>query len=289
MNIVNGVGEGLLMKGMSDAFDKAWEIAKADTGMWNEIYAPLYDIFGGERGRNTNDYAIPLDFIQTKDLPLERHYGGKNAMALKDYQDDYIEFIMRDILEHGMMGRDSHWWHRDGQMKRKKDLTEGRARFDKNKAGISSPGNVSIPKIGFTPDGWRIDEGNHRVNALRRLNAPYIPAYSTATFFGKPKSFSSDLPMGAEMRRWMGKPQEEPRDPYGFQTRLRDGRYRIPPSFLFGRELVPGMGKLIPDLPEGLTASDMPLDELKVLGGQDNLKSKLKDWQSVPKWRIEGL
>jgi hypothetical protein len=47
------------------------------------------------------------------------------------------------------------------------------------------------------------------------------------------------------------------------------------------------MGKLIPDLSEGLTASDMPLDELKVLGGQDNLKSKLKDWQYSPKWRIE--
>ncbi len=276
-----------IMNRSNDAFEDAWNVAKADTGMWDEIYAPLYDIFGGERGRNTNDYAIPLDFIQTKDLPLERHHGGKNAMALQDYQDDYIEFIMQDILEHGMMGRDSHWWHRDGQMKRKKDLTEGRARFDKNKAGISNPGNVSIPKIGFTPDGWKIDEGNHRVHALRRLNAPYIPAYSEGTFFGKPKSFSSDLPMGAEMRRWMGKPQEEPRDPYGFQTRLRDGKYRIPPSFLFGRELVPGMGKLIPDLPEGLTASDMPLDELKVRGGEDNLKSKLKDWQYSPKWRIE--
>ena len=218
---------------MSDAFDTAWEIAKADTGMWDEIYAPLYDVFGGERGRNTDKHAFPLDFIQTKDVPLERHYGGKNAMALLPHHQGYVEDI---------------------------------------------PGGVSIPMIGSTPDGWQINEGNHRVHALRRLNAPYIPAYSQATEYEKPKPFSPDLPMGAEMRRWTGNSQERPRDPYGFQSRLREGKFTIPPSFLFGRELVPGMGKLIPDLPKELSASDMPLDEIRGL-------SKLRDWQDYPKWK----
>tara|TARA_R110000824_G_scaffold214839_1_gene401068 strand:+ start:4754 stop:5569 length:816 start_codon:yes stop_codon:yes gene_type:complete len=262
---------------MSDAFDTAWEIAKADTGMWDEIYAPLYDVFGGERGRNTDKHAFPLDFIQTKDVPLERHYGGKNAMALLPHHQGYVEDIMQDILEYGMMGRDSQWWHRDGR-KRKKDLTEGRIKFDENKAGLRNPGGVSIPMIGSTPDGWQINEGNHRVHALRRLNAPYIPAYSQATEYEKPKPFSPDLPMGAEMRRWTGNSQERPRDPYGFQSRLREGKFTIPPSFLFGRELVPGMGKLIPDLPKELSASDMPLDEIRGL-------SKLRDWQDYPKWK----
>ena len=55
------------------AFDHAWDLLKVDTGMWDEIYAPLYELFGG-RGNNPYPKAIPLDFMQTKDLPPERHY-----------------------------------------------------------------------------------------------------------------------------------------------------------------------------------------------------------------------
>ena len=47
--------------------------------------------------------------------------------------------------------------------------------------------------------------------------------------------------------------------PASFGSKRRDA---VPPSFFFGRELVPGMGRLVPNLPDGLTAQDIPLDEL---------------------------
>ena len=33
-----------------DPFDEAWELVKADTGMWDEIYADLYEKLGGPLG-----------------------------------------------------------------------------------------------------------------------------------------------------------------------------------------------------------------------------------------------
>jgi len=51
------------------AFDAAWDsIVKIDEGMWEEIYAPLYEVLGG-RGKNRSHYAntaSPLDFIPTE-------------------------------------------------------------------------------------------------------------------------------------------------------------------------------------------------------------------------------
>lgn len=54
------------------AFDTAWSLVKADTGMWDEIYADLYEKLGG-RGRGKTDNtgglpgykSVPLDFIPT--------------------------------------------------------------------------------------------------------------------------------------------------------------------------------------------------------------------------------
>jgi len=266
------------------AFDEAWAVVKADTGMWDEIYAPLYQIFGG-RGKNTVRNAIPLDFMQTKDLPVERHFQGREPQSM-----GHIEEIMEDILEHGMMGRDSHWWHRG-----RKDLKEGRAEFDRNAAHETHPGNVSIPNIGYSKysdEGWSVSEGNHRVAALRRLGAPHIPVYASSSGWGRTKPYSAELPLGENMRRWMGLNEEDPDalDDYGITASVGRRGMPVPPSFMFGRELVPGMGKLVPDLPEGLSAEGMPLNETRrgrgwwgegndPTGGYDH-------WQRNPTWKI---
>ena len=270
------------------AFEEAWSLLKIDEGMWDEIYAPLHQIFGG-RGNNSYPKAIPLDFMQTKDLPVERHYQGGR---LDD--DEYIEGIMEDIMENGMMGRDSHWWHRD-----RKPLAEGQAEFDRNAAHKTHPGNVSIPTIGYSKGsdaGWNISEGNHRTAALRRLGAPRIPAYaqSSGWLSGNMPPYSAELPLGDDMKRWMGlnPASGDPAmpDDYGITANVGRRAMAVPPSFMFGQELVPGMGRMIPDLPKGLTAADMPLNEARSGDGwwgkgNDN-DGHFRDWQHNPSWRV---
>ena len=61
------------------AFERAWDsIVKIDEGMWEEIYAPLYEVLGG-RGKNPLRHAnssSPLDFVPTEMLSPNRHYQG---------------------------------------------------------------------------------------------------------------------------------------------------------------------------------------------------------------------
>ena len=97
------------------AFDTAWDLVKADTGMWDEIYADLYEKLGG-RGRGKTDNSggspgyksVPLDFIPTNlgmEL-LQQHIAPRRLNTLKDFRetsgdkgytvDDLIESIMED-------------------------------------------------------------------------------------------------------------------------------------------------------------------------------------------------
>ena len=81
------------------AFDQAWAVVKADTGMWDEIYAPLYEQLGG-RGSGPSSESLPaLDFLPTnvamemltrnlmphslRDLP-EKGDGGFSVEQLKE-------------------------------------------------------------------------------------------------------------------------------------------------------------------------------------------------------------
>ena len=267
---------------MSNAFDEAWSLLKIDEGMWDEIYAPLHQIFGG-RGNNSYPKAIPLDFMQTKDLPVERHFQGDEPQTV-----DNIKRIMEDIMENGMMGRDSHWWHHGN-----KDLEEGRAEFDRNAAHKTHPGYVSIPNIGYSKysdKGWNISEGNHRTAALRRLGAPHIPVYASSSGWGRDKPYSAELPLGDDMRRWMGLNEEgefnDDLDDHGITASVGRRGMAVPPSFMFGRELVPGMGRMIPDLPKGLTAADMPLNEAGGWGKENDKDGHFRNWQHNPSWRV---
>jgi len=271
---------------MIRAFDQAFALLKADTGMWDEIYAPLYQVLGG-RGQNTYKYAnmgSPLDFMQTKDIPPFRHFGGKEPN-----QDAYIEELMESILEHGMLGRNSDWWKWEND----EGPEKGHARFDASQAGLDQVGNVAIPSLGYEPTGWNVAEGNHRLAALRRLGAPYVPAYTSSSGWREKKPYSADLPIGPNMRRWMGLDSEKGYDNaysgYGIGASVGRRGMPIPPSFFFEQELVPGMGRLVPDLPNApqpllpqlprhLTAADMPLEEVR--------GEPFGEWQNYPKWKV---
>ena len=276
-----------------NAFDQAWDLLKVDTGMWEEIYAPLYELFGG-RGNNPYSKAIPLDFMQTKDLPHERHFQS-NPEKDKLFgltRDPHIEELMESIMEHGMLGRDSpHWRYGED------DPQAGQKRFDSYVAGKGDPGRQSIPEIGYSKysdEGWNISEGNHRTAALRNLGAPYIPVYASSSGWGRMKPYTTELPMGPNMRRWMGLDEhgkyQEDLDDYGITASLGRRSMPVPPSFMFGRELVPGMGKLVPDLENW---EQMPLDEARSgdgwWGKGNDPGGRYRKWQNNPKWRIENL
>lgn len=279
-----------------DPFEQAWDsIVKIDEGMWEEIYAPLYEVLGG-RGKNKiagAGGASPLDFVPTDMLSPSRHFQGKPPSNWGSGEAK-VERLMESIMEHGMLGRDSDWWK---YQEDEDPVEEGRKRYDRVAAGKSSVGNVAIPQLNFNPAGWMIGEGNHRVEALRRMNAPYIPAYMiSSTWNQKLKNpqyhYDPEMIYGEDMRRLMGlksnryatlphiNPQlaedypdqfnhnfnEEHRRAiggYGIPASFGRRRDAVPPSFFFGRELVPGMGQLVPDIRGGFTAKDIPMNELR--------------------------
>jgi len=280
------------------AFDAAWDsIVKIDEGMWEEIYAPLYEVLGG-RGKNRSHYAntaSPLDFIPTELLPPSRHWQGDSPSSF-DRREGYVEELMESIMEHGMLGSGSDWWKYSGD----KSPNDARERYEKVASGESAVGDVAIPSLEFTPGGWGIGEGNHRTEALRRMGAPYIPAYfksgGSRRIGGENPQYRYDPDMiyGEDMARLMGLDSENyalyphiadydsnddfdfsafdfRRDEhhnnitgaYGLPASFGKRRDAVPPSFFFGRELVPGMGRMVPNLPDGLTAQDIPLEEIQ--------------------------
>jgi len=307
------------------AFDTAWAIIKIDEGMWEEIYAPLYEVLGG-RGKNKRRYAgssSPLDFVPTEMLPPTRHW--QEVLPSSTYGGDYgkqrIEELMESIMEHGMLGRDSEWWKRRSDEEKGLDvIEEGRKRYDKAAAGLDAVGNVAIPQLHFTPSGWGIGEGNHRVEALRTMGAPYIPAYMVSSGYDrklrKPQfNYDEDMIYGEDMRRLMGltsnryaqlphlaeeypesfdyNMNEEHRKAtggYGIPASFGRRRDAVPPSFFFGRELVPGMGRLIPDLPKGLSAQDIPMTELRQFDGRweeaNDPTGAFSEFQDNLHWRV---
>lgn len=304
------------------AFDTAWDsIVKIDEGMWEEIYAPLYEVLGG-RGKNKRRYAgssSPLDFVPTEMLPPTRHWQGDAPSKFGIYSEQKVKDLMESIMEHGMLGRDSEWWqYRSDKEKGLDAIEEGRKRYDKVAAGLDSVGNVAIPQLQFSPSGWGIGEGNHRVEALRRMGAPHIPAYMISSNTGRLRNpqyyYDEDMIYGEDMRYLMGLKsnryathphlaEEYPAFDYrtnedylnatgGYGIPASFGRRgdAVPPSFFFGRELVPGMGRLIPDLPKGLTAMDIPLTELHQSDGSwykaNDPTGAFQDFQDNLHWRV---
>ena len=233
--------------------------------------------------------------MQTKDLPRERHFQSVAPFDPEKNQlfggkgNPHVEQLMESIMEHGMLGRGSEFWNWGDE-----DPEEGGKRFDRYVAGKGQPGRQSIPEIGYSKysdEGWNISEGKHRVVALRHLDAPYIPVYASSSGWGRMKPYTTELPMGSNMRRWMGLDEQgkydDNLDDYGITASLGRRGMPVPPTFMFGRELVPGMGKLIPDVENW---EQMPLNEARTgdgwWGKGNDPGGRFRDWQNNPKWKV---
>tara|TARA_R110000737_G_scaffold251827_1_gene261429 strand:- start:4 stop:741 length:738 start_codon:yes stop_codon:yes gene_type:complete len=218
---------------MSDAFDTAWEIAKADTGMWDEIYANLL-------AQTTGMGDLPsaphfTDFVPTKIareiIPPNENNSFLNPEGQND--EDYLEELKRNTGDHG--------WSVD----RLADsiMEEG---FDINHF-IDRTGRMD-PSFNANQKGLEAFEGRHRTLALDKLGAPYVP------FSGKydghiegrhkhPYSISPKFERDTKLVSNGGKAS-----PWSLGGYLRRGRLELPLSYMYGREMVPGMGRLLPDV-----------------------------------------
>lgn len=201
------------------AFERAFALLKIDTGMWEEIYAPLLAETTG-MGEKQNANFI-TDFVPTSwalDNIRARYFdpewrGGDMVGAVRGNHGDHgntVEQLMESILEHGY---DTRGMERSGR---------------------------NDPTFEWSLDGVDQYEGNHRLVALDELGAPYVPYmgyYSRGADEGK---HLHDF--GSEMSEVL-----QAKAPYSLSDYMKRGwRMPTPPSYLYGRELIPGKGRLVP-------------------------------------------
>jgi hypothetical protein len=245
-----------LHRGEDFAFDEAWAVVKADTGMWDEIYAPMLAGTAGmgklPYGKYTADFmpsSVVMDAIRTQDgmngsSEYEFHSLYDDPMDVGDHGHN-VPDLMESIMEHGY----------DPLALQKPISLEEAAGHGWNATGRPDP------SFRFDISG-RTDqhEGRHRAIALDRLGAPYIPYMGLSSFM--PETFPPlHFPLGSEFRRDVvnagrdlgGKirPGGDPGYSLGAYMGHRGGRIMVPPSYLYGREFVPGMGRLLPVDREG--------------------------------------
>ena len=134
---------------MIRAFDQAFALLKADTGMWDEIYAPLLAQTGGmgerQRAWNIIDW-MPSDVVVDNIKGISGDYLDNlyNADKPEGKGDDQwsVEQLMESILEHGFQYK---------------------------------PGSIPLdPSFRFDDKGMEQYEGRHRALALDKLGAPYL-------------------------------------------------------------------------------------------------------------------
>ena len=254
------------------AFDTAWAIAKADTGMWDEIYAPLHQQLSGRGSAPPPDKGRPvLDFIPTS-LGMEMlnqhikdafrsNIGGDS----QDYQDKYDEWVANSKGDHGF----------DIDSLKQSILEEGYKIPDKI---FNSRSQYIIPSFEFDIGGGMEQyEGRHRTKALSELGAPYMPSFGMGTHMGLGGLDRLGIQSPYSVNPiYLSKPDYySPAAYYGPER----GRYPVPPSYAFGREIVPGMGRLIPSW-KGKAISDK--DMLAHISD-----SEMGDeWVDRPEWKV---
>ena len=97
------------------------------------------------------------------------------------------------------------------------------------------------PSFEVSGEGISQYEGNHRAAALARLGAPYIPY--TGYFRNIRMDSPHPLPLGEEFTADV----LDNNNQYSIGGYLgMKGRLPLPASYVYGREMVPGMGRLLP-------------------------------------------
>ena len=254
-------------------FDRAWALVKADTGMWDEIYADLYEKLGGRGRGKTENIAglpgyksVPLDFMPTdvamKILNQNILMGEPNIVQqpqgrtpLEEFRENSqgdhgntVDALIESIMENGFRLEES----------RSSDVVP-RFRFDHK-------GNV---------EQW---EGRHRTQALSEMGAPYIPSAGIGEWNIDPTKF---MPKGIKNPFNEINPifsgDESQYSAAGYFGPDKH-QYHSPPSWIFNQELVPGMGRLLPII-DGKPISDEEMTQHHGFG-------RVYDWMKNPEWKV---
>ena len=213
------------------AFDQAWAIVKADTGMWEEIYAPLLAQTTGmgelSSARHFTDF-VPTNFAREKLFITDNSLLNPTELAEKEF----FESLMRNKGDHKY----------SVDMLVDSILEEG---YDPKRFRT----NRMDPSFEVNTQGMDAFEGRHRLLALDKLGAPYVP-YS-GKFLNSPytgRDHPHTYPIGREFLRDTSTPTLGGNaSPWSIGGYMRRGTIPFPISYFYGREMTPGMGRLLPD------------------------------------------
>ena len=258
------------------ALDEAWAVVKADTGMWDEIYAPLYEQLGG-RGSGPMNYDSPyglpaLDFMPT-DVAMQtllshlksRGTAYNREVPGRNVDDDALNQIRGESSgDHGF------------SVERLKEgiMDEGFRVNPRHTPDV-------VPNFIFDDTGamqqW---EGRHRLTALHELGAPYIPSFGRGNMVGLPKRESIAAPW--KLNQVYHDTDEYLPSQYSAASYYGPdkGRYPTPPSWIFDQEIVPDMGKLSP------TVGGKPIPREDMINHIHDTKLDMDRWVVHPEWSV---
>ena len=258
------------------AFDTAWGLVKADTGMWEEIYAPLLAQTTGMGDLDSARFAS--DFVPTR-IAMD----NIRARVDEDERDEFMDKLHRNRGDHGFdVDRLVQSILEEGfNPLLPPTMTQGKMR----EQGWNRSGRPD-PTFEFGKDRMEQFEGNHRLLALAKLGAPYVPYMGIKNHYvdrypenTNPHPFA----FGDEYMQMV-----ENNMPYSLGDYIGRGHIPVPPSYLYGRELVPGMGRLLPVNARTGEPMDMlshldegvRIDENDYSAGTEN-----RQWKKNPSWR----
>jgi len=301
-----------------EAMEFAWQLLKIDEGMWEEIYAPLLAQTTGMGKLNHAKYTS--DFVPTQ-LAIDNIIAGRPKRDSNwnyteeskkrggdglNTDENWIAHLRRDKGDHGF----------DVDTLAQSILEEG---FNPLKEGEGwNRSGREDPTFEFNRHGMSQFEGRHRLLALDKLGAPYVPYMGMQNRFvdqemvDRGSALKHPFPLGEEYKQVSLK-----KDPYSLGDYIGRGQISVPPSYLYGREMVPGMGRLLPMNRLGepidmLTHIDdrnafdpldqyqqrnqrepiNPFDEMSVSRNQkrvqdESIRNNAKwDWKKQPTWRV---
>lgn len=206
------------------AFDTAWDLLKIDRGMWDEIYAPLLEQTSGmgkkQHARFTVDF-VPTSFAMDV---------MRNRPMNEDITDDEWDELIFDSEAHGT--GDTGFTM--------EELMQSIMEQGFTMEGAKRHGRID-PSFEVNPVGMDMYEGNHRLLALNALGAPYVPFMGRGTTRIHNLPAPHKMPLSQEaLNLWEKQPT------FSIADYMTSGSPQIPPSWLYGREMVRGMGRLEP-------------------------------------------
>ena len=252
---------------MNNPFDAAWDLLKIDEGMWEEIYAPLLAQTTGMGKLDSARFAS--DFVPTR-IAMD----NIRARVDEDERDEFMDNLHRNTGDYGF----------DVDSLVQSILEEG---FNPllPEQGWNATGRPD-PTFEFGRDRMQQFEGNHRLLALAKLGAPYVPYMGMMSHFvdrypqrGNPHPYA----LGDEVMQ-----MREEHKPYSLGDYIDRKHIMVPPSYLYGRELVPGMGRLLPVNARTGEPMDMlsHLDEGVRIDENDwSAGTENRQWKRKPSWR----